>query len=184
MKDTQLYQQILGLTEPWFVKEVELKMAEQQVDIHVEHRPDAVFVCPVCEQARPLYDHADQRVWRHLDSCQLKTFLHARVPRTCCPEHGIHKVKLPWAQTRSRFTLLMERMIIDVILQCSTIEGACNIMRVSWDEAFGVMQRSVLRGQERKQANVVKHIGVDEKAFRKGHSYMTVVCDLDRATVE
>jgi transposase len=184
MKDTQLYQQILGLTEPWFVKEVELKMAEQRVEIHVEHRADAVFVCPVCEQARPLYDHADERVWRHLDSCQLKTYLHARVPRTCCPEHGIHKVKLPWAQTRSRFTLLMERMIIDVILQCSTIEGACNIMRVSWDEAFGVMQRSVLRGQARKQASIVRHIGVDEKAFRKGHSYMTVVCDLDRATVE
>jgi transposase len=184
MKDTQLYQQILGLSEPWFVERVELNMAEQKVDIHVEHRPDAVFVCPVCNQERPLYDHADKRVWRHLDSCQFKTYLHARVPRTCCLEHGISKVKLPWAESRSRFTLLMERMIIDVILQCSTISGVCGIMRVSWDEAFGVMQRSVLRGQERKQATVIKHIGADEKAFAKGHSYMTIVCDLERSTVE
>jgi transposase len=184
MKDTQLYQQILGLSEPWLVERVDLKMDQQRVDIFVEHRADAVFLCPVCGQARPLYDHADERVWRHLDSCQLKTYLHARVPRTCCPEHGIHKVKLPWAQTRSRFTLLMERMIIDVIRQCSTISGACGIMRVSWDEAFGVMQRAVTRGQERKEAAVVKHVGVDEKAFRKGHSYLTVVCDLQRSTVE
>jgi transposase len=57
-------------------------------------------------------------------------------------------------------------------------------MRVSWDEAFGIMQRAVMRGQERKEATVVKHVGVDEKAFRKGHSYMTVVCDLERSTVE
>jgi transposase len=184
MKDTQLYQQILGLTEPWFVDRVELKMDEQRVDIYVQHQPDAAFVCPVCGQNRPLHDHADERIWRHLDCCQLKTYLHARVPRTSCLEHGIHKVKLPWAETRSRFTLLMERMIIDVILRCSTIAGACGIMRVTWDEAFGVMQRSVLRGQERKQATVIKQIGVDEKAFAKGHSYMTIVCDLERATVE
>lgn len=184
MRDTQLYQQILGLCEPWFVERVELKLDEQRVDIFVDHRPDAKWECQVCGKPCGLYDHADERVWRHLDSCQLKTFLHARVPRTGCPEHGIHKVKLPWAETRSRFTLLMERMIIDVIHQCSTITGACAVMRVSWDEAFGVMDRAVMRGQERKEKTVVKHLGVDEKAFRKGHSYLTVVCDLERSTVE
>ena len=184
MRDTQLYQQILGLADPWLVGRVELKTAEQRVDVFVEHRVGAQWNCPVCEKVVGLYDHTEERVWRHLDSCQLQTFLHARVPRTGCPEHGIHKVKLPWAQTRSRFTLLMERMIIDVIRHCSTISGACAIMRVSWDEAFGVMQRAVMRGQERKEAKVVKHVGVDEKAFRKGHSYLTVVCDLERATVE
>jgi transposase len=184
MQDTQLYQQILGLVEPWFVSRIELKMDEQRVEVFVEHRADTKWNCAACGKAAGLYDHAEERVWRHLDSCQLKTYLHARVPRTGCPEHGIHKVKLPWAETRSRFTLLMERMIIDVIRQCSTIQGACAIMRVSWDEAFGVMQRAVMRGQDRKEQKPVKHIGVDEKAFRKGHSYMTVVCDLERATVE
>jgi transposase len=57
-------------------------------------------------------------------------------------------------------------------------------MRVSWEEAFGVMERAVQRGLARKQERVIAHVGVDEKAFKKGHSYMTVVCDLDRATVE
>jgi|SRR5579884_2893501 len=183
MRDTQLYQQILGLAEPWFVGRVELKMDEGRVDIFVEHRGGAGWECPECHKACGLYDHTDERVWRHLDSCQLKTYLH---PRTGCAEHGIRKVKLPWAQTRSRFTLLMERMIIDVIHQCSTITGIPVVPArgVSWDEAWGVMQRAVERGRERKQAAVVKHVGVDEKAFRKGHSYLTVVCDLERSTVE
>jgi len=184
MRDTQLYQQILGLVDPWFVDRVELNTSDSRVDIFVEHRPDATWTCPVCGGPAGVYDHTEQRVWRHLDTCQLKTYLHARVPRTGCGEHGIHKVKVPWAETRSRFTLLMERMIIDVIRQCSTISGACAVTRVSWDEAFGVMQRAVMRGRERKEATVVKHVGVDEKAFRKGHSYLTVVCDLQRSTVE
>jgi transposase len=46
------------------------------------------------------------------------------------------------------------------------------------------MERAVRRGQQRKVARPVAYVGVDEKAFRKGHSYMTVVCDLERSTVE
>jgi transposase len=46
-------------------------------------------------------------VWRHLDTCQYQTFLHARVPRVACPTHGVRQVRVPWAEARSRFTLLM-----------------------------------------------------------------------------
>ena len=46
------------------------------------------------------------------------------------------------------------------------------------------MSRAVARGLERKQERVIPAIGIDEKAFKKGHKYMTVVCDLERATVE
>jgi transposase len=31
---------------------------------------------------------------------------------------------------------------------------------------------------------VPPHLGVDEKAIAKGHQYLTLVCDLDRSTVE
>ncbi|MCC6424693.1 MAG: transposase family protein, partial [Phycisphaerales bacterium] len=86
MHDTQLYQRILGLAEPWFVSRVELNTAQSRVDIWVEHRPKARFCGPVCDKEVVLYDHTEERVWRHLDTCQLKTFLHARVPRTGCPE--------------------------------------------------------------------------------------------------
>ena len=74
------------------------------------------------------------------------------------------------AKVRSRFTLLMERLIIDVIQQCSTVIGACRIARITWDEAWSVMTRAVARGRARKVAQPIPYIGVDEKAFRKGHS--------------
>jgi transposase len=78
----------------------------------------------------------------------------------------------------------MERLVIDVLQQCVTIKRAGVILRMSWDEVWGVMARAVRRGQQRKQDSTVTRYGVDEKAFRKGHSYMTVISDLDRATVE
>jgi transposase len=123
-------------------------------------------------------------VWRHLDTCQYQTFLHARVPRVACPTHGVRQVAVPWAEPRSRFTLLMERLIIDLIQQCSTVVGACRIAGITWDEGWGIMSRAVVRGQARKVPQPIAYIGVDEKAFRKGHRYHTIVCDLTRATVE
>jgi len=46
------------------------------------------------------------------------------------------------------------------------------------------MTRAVLRGQLAKEFALPEHIGVDEKAFAKGHRYATLVCDLDQGTVQ
>jgi transposase len=183
MQDTALYEQLLGIKSPWSVRTVDLNVKEQKVDIWAVHIEDVVWECPECGQAKPLYDHAEERTWRHLDSCQFKTFLHARIPRIECPEHGIKQVKVPWAGEKSRFTLLFERLAIDVLKQCD-ITGATRILRISWDEAWRIMKHAVRRGLSKKQTKTVPVIGVDEKAIAKGHKYMTLVYDLTSGTVE
>ena len=169
MRDTELYQRVLGLSEPWFVERVDLKVADKRVEVWVDHPASHTWPCPQCQKLLPCRDHAEERVWRHLATCQFQTHLHARIPRVDCPEHGVLNVMVPWAEARSRFTMLMESLIINVLQECATVTGACELTGVSWDEAFGVMQRAVARGQLRKEALLIKHIGVDEKAFRKGH---------------
>ncbi len=183
MQDTKLFETILGVTAPWHVTRVELKTDAKRVELWLEHDPTR-WPCPECGAELAAFDHAEPRTWRHLDTCQFETHLHAEIPRVQCPTHGVKQVRVPWAEPRSRFTLLMERLVIDLILQCSTVKGACAIAGISWDEAWGIMQRAVSRGQRRKEARPIAYIGVDEKAFRKGHRYHTIVCDLDRSTVE
>jgi transposase len=184
VQDTKLFETILGLQTPWSVSRVALETTQERVDVWVEHAADTRWTCPECDAEAPCRDHSEERVWRHLDTCQFQTFLHARIPRVECPQHGVRQVRVPWAEPRSRFTLLMERLVIDLIRQCSTVLGACRLARISWDEAWGVMTRAVARGRHRKVAQPIPYIGVDEKAFRKGHRYHTIVSDLARATVE
>ena len=183
MQDTARYQYLLGLQSPWTVSRVNLDVNGQRVDVWAEHPEDVSWACPHCAKTLPLYDHADERTWRHLDSCQFQTYLHARIPRVECGEHGVVQILVPWAEPRSRFTLLFERLAIDVLSQCD-VTGATRILRISWDEAWGLMERAVTRGRERKGRKVVRRIGVDEKAAAKGHRYLTVVCDLEEGTVE
>lgn len=183
MRDTELYRHLLGLLEPWTVDRVELNVTERRVDVWASHPAGVAWPCPDCDYTGPIRDHAEERTWRHLDSCHFQTYLHARIPRVACPTHKVRQVRVPWAEADSRFTRLFERLAIDVLLECD-VSGAAGILGLSWDEAWGIQERAVTRGQARKEARVVAQIGVDEKAAAKGRTYVTLVSDLERATVE
>jgi len=183
MQDTELYRHVLGLEEPWRVERVQLDIRGEQVDIWAVHGEGMRWPCPECGVLLPVYDHAPERVWRHLDTCQFKTFLHARIPRVECPTHGVKQTRVSWAEQRARFTALFERLAI-MVLKETNIEGAGKILRISWDEAWHILERAVARGRMRKRRRTVKTMGVDEKSVGKGHNYLTLIYDLDGATVE
>jgi len=183
MRDTELYQHLLGLQSPWVVDRVDLNLQEQQVDVWAVHPDRHKWECPKCQISLPLYDHAPERIWRHLDSCQFLTFLHARPPRVKCPEHGVIQVRLPWAEPNSRYTCLFERMVIDVLRETS-VSGAANLLRLSWEETWRIMKEAVDRGLLRKEKVELKQIGIDEKAIAKGHKYMTLVCNINTGAIE
>ena len=45
------------------------------------------------------------------------------------------------------------------------------------------MKRAVARGLERRQLDQLKHLGMDEKSFKRGQSYITLLTDLEQARV-
>ncbi len=67
-----------------------------------------------------------------------------------CPEHGVVQVQLPWAEPMSRFTILFERLAVDVLKECD-VTGAGHLLRTSWDETWHVMERAVARGLRVKE---------------------------------
>ncbi len=182
MNDNQLYFDLLGLTTPWIVKNVRWDMDEGHIDVFVGHSRGAKMSCPECGDFLSLHDHTKERSWRHLDTCQLQTIVHASIPRVNCATHGVLQVQVPWAEPHARFTILFERFAIDVLQRCNQTKAA-EILGLSFDGAHHIMERAVTRGLLRRETNVAAHIGVDEKAYKKGHSYFTVVSDLDKGIV-
>jgi transposase len=182
MRDIELYNHVLGLKPPWTVVDYKLNVKEEQVDVFAGHDEDIKWPCPTCQIMLPIYDHTEERTWRHLDTCQFKTIIHARIPRVDCKEHGIHQVIVPWAEDRARFTALFERLAIDVLQECN-VEAATRILNISWDEAWHILEKAVQRGLLRKKERLYTYIGVDEKSVAKGHSYFTIVTDLEDSKV-
>jgi len=62
----------------------------------------------------------------------------------------------------------MERLIIDVLTECATVTGARRILRLTWDEAWGVMERAVRRGRERKQSHRRGILALTRKRSARG----------------
>lgn len=182
MQDRDLYAQILGVREPWRVERVDLNLNEGEVHVHLRHADDVRWLCPECGLPCALYDHQPERCWRHLDTCQYRTILHAQPPRSNCPEHGARNVKLPWAEPSSRFTAMFERLAIDW-MKVASQQAVADQLHLSWDEVHAIQERAVARGLARRQAEPIPHIGVDEKSFTRGHRYFTLVNDLDRPRV-
>jgi transposase len=175
MQDTELYQKILGLKSPWTVANVKLQMEEAKVTITVGHEPLTWFACPVCGQESPVHDHR-KRLWRHLDSCSFITMIEAEVPRVKCDDHGVKQVEVPWAEPGSGFTAFFEAMAISW-LKVATLKSVSERMRISWDEASGIMERAVRRGLERRGNQPIEELAIDETSFQKRHEYVTVLVD-------
>jgi transposase len=183
MQDKDLYFQVLGLVNPWKVKEVKLCMEKQQVDVWIDWPEDKIASCPCCQKEASIYDHAEERAWRHLDTCQFKTILRCRVPRVNCKEHGVGTIKVPWAEPNSRFTMLFERLAIDMLQACQNRTKGQTILRISWDELDLIMRKAVERGMSRRKDEPIQYVCIDEKNFGKGHNFVTVMSDLDRGRV-
>lgn len=181
MRDTDLYASILGIVSPWRVTAVVLDHKEREVRVTIGPAPDTQLRCPTCDKPCPGYD-SRQRSWRHLDTCQFKTLLVADVPRVNCSEHSIQQIRVPWSEPGSRFTALMEALVIDWLKEAS-IEAVARLMRLSWDEVDGIMQRAVRRGLKRRRLGAMARLCVDETSFQKHHEYVTVVLDPERQAV-
>lgn len=185
MQDTQLYEQLLGVSTPWFVREVQLDIEAQTVRVYLDFDGSkAAFYCPTCGQYANLYDRREIRQWRHLDSCQFQTFLVASLPRVDCKQHGVQTPRVFWCEPNSRYTALFERFALDVLLATQVQAKAARLLRLSGEQVAYLMSKAVARGlQRRDPAQTVAHVGLDEKAFQQGHTYATLLTDLDQGRV-
>ena len=173
------YHVLLGLDECWEVTEVNVSVAARKVEIALKRVGRSAVVCPECREPCAIFDHAPQRTWRHLDTMQFETLLRAQVPRSDCKACGVKTTAVPWAGKHSPFTWLFETFAIAVLQSAGSTSDACILLGIGWEGAQRIMERGVQRGMERRQLSGLKHVGMDEKSFKRAQSYVTTLNEID-----
>lgn len=179
---TEHYRVLLGLDARWRVEQVDFSLEDKKVEIGLVHVGGGLS-CPECGASCSQADLAPQREWRHLDTMQFQTVIRARLPRAKCPQCGVKTISIPWADKHSRFTLLFEAFALEVLQACSNVKRAAALLGLDWQATHSIMARAVERGLKRRSVEEVRHVGLDEKSFGQGQSYVSVMTDLDGGRV-
>lgn len=66
---------------------------------------------------------------------------------------------------------------------CGNVKSAAGLLRLDWDSVHRIMQRAVERGLARRELDSLPYVGIDEKSFRRGQSYISILTDLTGARV-
>ena len=85
MDDRTLYATILGVARRGRSRGSSSTMRRRRCTCGWRSRPGRRSRARSARPISPLHDHVE-RSWRHLDTCQYETRLHARVPRVRCAD--------------------------------------------------------------------------------------------------
>lgn len=187
MSGVSVWKVLLGVEQHVVVEGVDLEViddGEAVVVASVRPARRGMSRCGQCGRRCPGYDRGDgRRRWRGLDLGTTRVFLEADAPRVRCREHGVIVAAVPWARHDSLFTKAFEDQAAWLAAHATATTVAV-LMRSSWRAVTRMVARVVAeaRGKTDRLAGVVK-VAIDEKAYRKGHQYLTIVTDLDTGRV-
>ena len=182
MRDIQLLQLGLGLTPPWTVNRCDFDPTAHRLDIDIDFAPGSRFACPSCGGADcPPHDTA-RMTWRHLNFFQHQAYLNARVPRVRCETCGVKQVGVPWARPDSGFTLLFEAMVMTMVA-AMPVKAVARMVGEHDTRLWRIIHHYVDAARTNADAAGVTDVAVDETAARRGHDYITLFVDIDKAKV-
>ncbi len=141
--------------------------------------------CPECGRRCKLLKRShrrtarEMRTWRDVPCGGLAVSLHYHPREITCPTHGRRQEEIPWAAPKARCTLRLE---YELMRSCrvTTQKDACAALGLPPSTGAEILHRCVTRSRVGHKIRGLKHIGIDEISYRKGHRYLTIVYDLER----
>ena len=159
---------------------------EQQLHVHLRPIRRYQGCCPICRQPCPGYDFksAKESWWRAANLNGIPVYLFYKRRRIQCPEHGVLSEWLPWEDGNSRFTESFNNEVAWMALQMSRLAVSV-ITGINWRTVGNCIKAAHDRIEPDVSVRLrgLRRICVDETSYRKGHSYITVVYDMDRNQV-
>ena len=163
----------------------DVKVTENQILWQVEHKEKAKYICPRCKAE---LEHSHDWRWITIQDVPFgrkKCIWRVKRHRLLCS--CSMNVSVEYMPFRSKQHFLTQRLV-DLIEQtlCSkmfTVADVARLFELDYGVVYKIDHEVLLRLIQQVQIPDPIHISVDEKSFKKGHSYVTIVTDTDTKDV-
>ncbi|HWT79446.1 MAG TPA: ISL3 family transposase, partial [Candidatus Methylomirabilis sp.] len=137
--------------------------------------------CAGCGLAGATYDRLEERRFEFVPVWGIAVFLAYRMRRVDCRRCGVTVESVPWGDGKNRLTVTYRWFLSTWAKRLSWSEVA-TIFRTSWDSVCRAVEHAVEWGLAHRDLSQLTALGVDEIAWSRGHSYLTLVYDIGEGT--
>jgi transposase len=133
--------------------------------------------CSGCGRPGPGYDRLEERRFEFVPVWGIAVFLSYRMRRVNCNRCGVTVEMVPWCDGKNHLTTTYRWFLSTWAKRLSWSEVAW-IFRSSWDSVCRAVQHAVEWGLSHRDLSGVESVGIDEIAWGRGHSYLTLTYDI------
>lgn len=149
-----------------------------RLEIRIEARKNGRAVCSGCGRRAPGYDTLDDRRFEFIPFWGILVFFVYAMRRVDCPCCGVRVERVPWSDGKSPVTTTYAWFLAGWARRLCWSDVA-EAFRTTWHKVLCAVEMAVEWGRAHMSLEGIAAIGVDEIAWAKGHTYATVVYQID-----
>ena len=182
MDFTQFVKELLHISEGFEITRIEREMGNQPfIRIYLEYQ---LPYCKIDGITYRLYDHAPVRTWQHLCWFEYPCFIVCRLPRYIDSEGKVKLMEVSFAEKGKSYTRLFSAHVIEALQEMKVQSAVAKLFRTTSYIVRSIMEDAVEKALEARGAVTdLTAISLDEKAFRSGHHYATILVDSEKDCV-
>jgi transposase len=133
--------------------------------------------CSGCGRPGAVYDHLPERRFEFVPIWGIVVFLTYEMRRVDCKWCGVTVEMVPWGEGKNRLTTTY-RWFLSTWAKRLSWSDVASIFRTSWDSVCRAVEHAVDWGLAHRDLSGLTAVGVDEVAWGRGHTYLTLVYDI------
>ena len=148
----------------------------------VKMKPDQIR-CSACKCRQVVRRGTVERRFRSLPIGQKTVWIVLAIQRVwCCACNLVRQVRINFTNPRYSYTRLFERYALG-LCRYMTIKDVASHLNVGWDMIKDIQKRNLEKRFSHPKLKHLKKLAIDEISIGAGHSYLTIVLDLDSGAV-